>query len=387
MVRKIQIPSYGEDILQIKSGMAILQMLIGVSFIPIGIVIPKGKEEILGNFFRLFFIFIGLLICIYTGYETRVLVKDYDTTTETYYLESYTCKRKGGNYYLQGISNGVEYSFNITGVNDHTIEILNGDIFGVKVSAYPNSGLVTTFSVVKDLKTYAECIPLETLKHCHIKPIDEEYGVNTLTLLAEDKEQDVALYGVQKKDRYGALVRVGDTVWYSSLFWNENNNQYLPEIRYKDVDLDGENEVLIQCFYDAEFEERNMNLFVKRGELYVCDYINDEWTYHSFLSQDYYDGVDDRIELWFTQEGHLGLELDKEEIDGVDVPTEERNDYLYKGSFYKTGATCFDLDKMSLIVKPFHYYKEMIDFVDIEFRVKYNDGKFTLLEGNVVSEK
>ncbi len=386
VIRRLKLPSYGDDILRLKIFYSVLQILAGIAIIPIRFVNVKIEEDILRGFIKVIFPMIGLLVCIYSLHEINIFRKDYHEDPKTYFFETCTGVKKAGKYYLKATDKETEYIFDITGADSNTIIALNEKPFGVKVTAYPNSNLVVAFEVYNDLKNYALNIPLDVLKQYKKIPSDKNLHQDAVMLLAEDIEHDVALYGLNKKGRYGALIRVGDEVLFSSLFWNENNNKCLPEIAYSDIDSDGESEILIQCFEDAEYKEKNIDLIVKKGRLYVGDFLDDKWEFYSFTSNDYLDALYDRMILWFSKEGHIWLELDGEEVDSIDVPQNERNAYYYQGHFNKTGAARFDLKNMTLIVKPFHYYKEMNDFVDIEFRWKYKNGEFYILEGNVIVE-
>ena len=70
MVRRFQLPEYGEDILQTKCIFSALQIVAGVALILIGIFISKGEEEIRGGFVKVFLSFLGIVICGYTAYES-----------------------------------------------------------------------------------------------------------------------------------------------------------------------------------------------------------------------------------------------------------------------------------------------------------------------------
>lgn len=62
MVRRFQLPEYGEDILQTKCIFSALQIVAGVALILIGIFISKGEEEIRGGFVKVFLSFLGIVI-------------------------------------------------------------------------------------------------------------------------------------------------------------------------------------------------------------------------------------------------------------------------------------------------------------------------------------
>ncbi len=375
MVRRFQLPEYGEDILQTKCIFSALQIVAGGALILIGIFISKGEEEIRGGFVKVFLSFLGIVICGYTVYESYWFVKDLDETTQFIFLETSSCNRKGHKYYLEGEYEGTQYSFDITGVDKYMVARLNDDILGVGVYAYPNSNLVYSFEFYKDMKNYGENLPFGKIIDCNITLEEVDPDKDVIFVLAEDKEQDVALYGLQKNDQYGALVRVGNTVWYSSLFWNDYDDGYPPQICFKNIDNDDDKELLIQHFDKAEYDVPGKNVFTKRGTLYIYDYNNGEWMMNSLNPDDCYDVLGERFSLTTYFDGYQILKLDGVEIARRDIPKETAEHAAYEGYLYITGVIRYDLEKMTVIIKPFYYYQEATEFDEIEFPLTYQEGK------------
>lgn len=201
----------------------------------------------------------------------------------------------------------------------------------------------------------------------------ETFNNSDYPLIAKLPERDIYLYGLNKSDFTGVILKQGSHI--QTFKWSYLTPMFiLPKIKVADYDHDGTDELLI-ILHNAS------GTGVSIEELHMLEPRNDGlYDDIEFLPDDYINQINSNIKYNYNKEKNkliFNIGNNKYEMDTAN----KFKNWTFKNMTYGT-IIYFDADNIiQITAAPGYNFKEIVSsqfFSEIKAKVKYNNGEFKL---------